>query len=103
MKVEKYPAVYYSRDGKYPATLYASTPVSLISQLKAIQHNEPCDTVCMRVCVVTPYRTDVIRLWQIGSGNADRCTWYIDIDDFYDLMGVKYVDAEEAYYDTVVR
>lgn len=103
MKVEKYPSVYYSRDGEYSATLYATTLVSLISQLKAIQHNEPCDTTCMRVHVVMPWRTGDIRLWQIGSGNVDMCEWYIDVDDFYDLAGVKYIDAEAAYHDTVVR
>lgn len=38
----------------------------------------------------------------VQRGN-NRQFWYIDIDDFYELMGVKYVDAEAAYHDTVVR
>ena len=102
MKVKPLNSYFYSKDGVTIATLFASTPVSLLSQLKSIQANERCDIECLNVCVVTPERKDCIRLWRESYGNVLRYNWRIDDYDFKVLSGVPLAEAEARYYDSVI-
>lgn len=102
MKISDGYAIYFSRNGDYPATVMCSTADSVYARLREIMAAEPVDSECMRVIVYLPNTHMDIRLWRVSYGNVSRYNWYIDGDDFKALTGVPLAEAEGRYYDSVI-
>lgn len=78
MKVAVRDLMFYSKNGHHPTVLYASTPLSLYSQLQSLDYCEPRDCMFLNVAVSTPTGDYIIRLYRVALSDS----WAIDPDDF---------------------